>query len=633
MAEIVCQNVHKYYGTNHILKGVSFEIYEGERVGLLGKNGAGKTTLFKILKGIEPFEEGQVFIPKGKQMEVLDQIPEFPRNYTVKDVLKTGFDYLMSIQEQMKALEAGMGRNHEPAMLKQYGELATLFEAKGGYMMETDMAMVCEGLMIDTRMQNELFYKLSGGEQTRVNLARIILKKPDILLLDEPTNHLDMMSCEWLEEYLNSFKGTVVVISHDRYFLDRIVTRIIELEHGKAVFYSGNYSKYIREREERLQKQAEMYEQEQKKIRQLEEAAKRLHEWANRADNKSMHKRAFAMERRIEWLKKTEKPPVEKKLTAQFREKEFSGKDFIKIRNVSKSFDGHQVLENISLLVRKGDRIGLLGPNGCGKTTLLNIITGGLKPDTGEVVIGNSVRYAFLPQIIKFDRPELTMLDTVRYEMEWSEDTARNRLAAFDFTGEEVFKPVSSLSGGEKSRLKLFLLMQQEINLLILDEPTNHLDIPSREWIERTLESFGGTLLFVSHDRYFISKFATRIWDLNNGVITDFNGTYEEFRLWRQAGNIVRQEVKEVKKETKKPEESRKKKTNPKEAERKLKVLEREIAEYESAMEEIDRQMEAEASNYEKLQELLKEKEELKNKTDILYENWMELSETLQGYI
>lgn len=627
MVDIVCQDVHKYYGANHILKGISFEIYEGERVGLLGKNGAGKTTLFKVLSGTEPFEEGQVFIPKNRQMEVLDQIPDFPRDFTVKDVLNTGFEKLLSMLDDMKKLEEKMSISQDPVIIKQYGELATAFEAKGGYMMETDLARVCEGLSIDQRMLDGLFHKLSGGEQTRVNLGRIILKKPDILLLDEPTNHLDVNACEWLEEYLNSFRGTVVVISHDRYFLDRVVTRIMEIELGKAVFYSGNYSYYVKEKEERLKRQLEMYEQEQKKIQQLEEAAKRLHMWANRSENKSMHRRAFAMEKRIEWLKKTEKPFIEKNLEAKFKEKDFAGRDFIKIRNVSKNFGNHQVLKDISLLVKKGDRIGLLGPNGCGKTTLLNIITGTIKPDTGEVVIGNSVNPAFLPQIVKFDRPELSMLDTVRYEMEWSEDTARNRLAAFKFTGEEVFKPVSSLSGGEKSRLKLFLLMQYEINLLILDEPTNHLDIASREWIEQTLESYGGTLLFVSHDRYFISKFATRIWDLNNGNITDYNGTYEEYRLWKSAQNNAQPTAK---KENRRPEQNTKKRINPKDAERKLKVLEREIMACEAEAEEIDRKMEEEASNYEKLQELLKVKENLNAKLESLYESWAELSEMIQ---
>lgn len=626
MADIVCQDIHKYYGDNHILQGISFEIYEGERVGLLGKNGAGKTTLFNILDGTEPFEEGNVFIPKNKQMEVLDQIPMFPSDYSVKDVLKTGFEELLAMLKSIKELEEKMSSDQDPLLLKRYGEIAAVFEVKGGYMMETDLAIVCEGLQIDSRMLDKPFSKLSGGEQTRVNLGRIILKKPDILLLDEPTNHLDVEACEWLEEYLNTFKGTVVVISHDRYFLDRVVTRIIEIELGKAVFYEGNYSDYVKLREERYQQLLASYEQEQKKIQQLEAAAKRMHDWASRADNKSMHRRAFALEKRIERIERTEKPFLEKNMKAKFKEIEFSGKDFIIIRDINKSFRQRKILEDINLTVRKGDRIGLIGPNGCGKTTLLNIIANIIQPDNGDVRIGRSVEYAFLPQIIEFENPELSMLETVRYAMEWSEDTARNRLAAFQFTGEEVFKQVSSLSGGEKSRLKLFLLMQEEINLLILDEPTNHLDIASREWIERTLESFGGTLLFVSHDRYFIKQFATRIWDLKDGKVIDYKGTYQDYRRWRKMQDSIKPDEKN---QEKRPKQVRKKRVNPKDIEKKLRMLERDIMAYELMIEDIENKMEHAASDFEKLQELMEEKEELIEKMDSLYDNWAELSETL----
>ena len=626
MADIVCQDIHKYYGDNHILQGISFEIYEGERVGLLGKNGAGKTTLFNILDGTEPFEEGNVFIPKNKQMEVLDQIPMFPSDYSVKDVLKTEFEELLAMLKSIKELEEKMSSDQDPLLLKRYGEIAAVFEVKGGYMMETDLAIVCEGLQIDSRMLDKPFSKLSGGEQTRVNLGRIILKKPDILLLDEPTNHLDVEACEWLEEYLNTFKGTVVVISHDRYFLDRVVTRIIEIELGKAVFYEGNYSDYVKLREERYQQLLASYEQEQKKIQQLEAAAKRMHDWASRADNKSMHRRAFALEKRIERIERTEKPFLEKNMKAKFKEIEFSRKDFIIIRDINKSFGQRKILEDINLTVRKGDRIGLIGPNGCGKTTLLNIIANIIQPDNGDVRIGRSVEYAFLPQIIEFENPELSMLETVRYAMEWSEDTARNRLAAFQFTGEEVFKQVSSLSGGEKSRLKLFLLMQEEINLLILDEPTNHLDIASREWIERTLESFGGTLLFVSHDRYFIKQFATRIWDLKDGKVIDYKGTYQDYRRWRKMKDSIKPDEKN---QEKRPKQVRKKRVNPKDIEKKLRMLERDIMAYELMIEDIENKMEHAASDFEKLQELMEEKEELIEKMDSLYDNWAELSETL----
>jgi len=624
MADIVVKDLQKYYGANHILKGISFEIFEGERVGLLGKNGAGKTTLFKVLTNKEPFEEGQIFIPNNRQMEILDQIPVFSDSYTVQDVLNSGFDKLLALSEEMRKLESDMALKPDPSLVKRYGELQSRFEVMGGYTMKMDLAKVTTGLLIDSKMLSMPFNRLSGGERTRVNLGRIILKKPDILLLDEPTNHLDMKAVEWLEEYLAAFKGTVVVISHDRYFLDKVVTRIIEIVDGKDVLYKGNYTAYVKEREERYQKQLSLYEQEQRKIQQLEEAAKRMHDWAGRADNKALHKRAFAMERRIEWLSKTEKPMRERDMTVKFKEKTFSGKDIIVLSDVNKSYGAHEVIKGISIKVQKGDRIGFLGPNGCGKTTLLNLIANNIDPDSGQIKIGKSVKYAFLPQIINFDRPKLTMLETVRYAMEWSEDTARNRLAAFHFTGEEVFKKVEELSGGEKSRLKLFLLMQHEINLLMLDEPTNHLDIASREWIERAVESFGGTLLFVSHDRYFINKFANRIWDMKDGQITDYEGNYEEYRQWSQS---LEAKTEPLKKSTQRTPVNQNALRHQKENQKKLNQLEQEIVKLEALLEQYDQKIEDAATDYVKLQELLEEKEMINNKINELYENWSLLSE------
>jgi ATP-binding cassette subfamily F protein 3 len=620
MTDIACKGVHKYYGANHVLKGVSFEIFEGEKVGLLGKNGAGKTTLLKILSGEEAFDAGQVIIPKDRNMEVLDQIPTFPKEYTVQDVLNTAFEKLYAISDEMKRLEAEMSVRPEVSMVKKYGELQTKFEVMGGYLMETDLAKVCTGLLINTELLEKPFVKLSGGEQTRVNLARIILKKADILLLDEPTNHLDIKAAEWLEEYLKGFNGTAIVISHDRYFLDRVVTRIIEIENGLAVLYSGNYSKYVKEREERYQRQLSLYEKEQRKIRQLEEAAKRMHDWAGRADNKSMHRRAFAIEKRIERLNQTEKPIRDRGIWAKFQEKDFSGKDIVILQGIGKSFGDREILKDISLTVKRGDRIAVLGPNGCGKTTLLNIIVNKLSPDRGTVRIGRSVKYAFLPQIIRFENSDWNMLETVRYIMEWSEETARNRLAAFHFTGEEVFKPVLSLSGGERSRLKLFLLMQNEINLLILDEPTNHLDIASREWIEQAVKAFGGTLLFVSHDRYFISQFANRIWDLEYGQVTDYYGTYEQYRQWKQttAGTEPDHKARTVA-SCKKPSAPNKK-ARPKNIARSIEAIEQEIIKLESIMQEIDEKMDEESTNYELLQELFEERERIKRQTSELYE-------------
>jgi len=620
MVEISVKGLHKYYGANHILKGLSFEIYKGENVGLLGKNGAGKTTLFKILAGIENYEEGSVNIAADSIVGVLDQIPEYPASYTVTDVLKTAFDRIFQLKAEMRELEKKLELNPDPADVKRYGAIQTEFEASGGYTIDSSIAKVCNGLGISEDMQKKPFSLLSGGEKTRVNLARIILQNTDILLLDEPTNHLDIHSVEWLEEYIGQYKGTVVVISHDRYFLDKVINRAIEIEDGKADFYDGNYSYYIQEKERRYEQKLAQYEQEQKKIKQLEEAARRMHEWAKSADNPGLHKRAFAIEKRIEKMEKIEKPRKEKQISVAFQGKGFAGNDVIVIKNLSKSYGEEWILSNVNLNVKKDDRIALIGDNGCGKTTLLKIITGEVEADTGIVKIGNSVKYAFLPQIVTFSYPEYSVLDTMKHEMEMSEEMARNRLAAFHFRGEEVFKQVGSLSGGEKSRLRLCILMQNDINLLILDEPTNHLDIASREWIEEAVAGFEGTILFVSHDRYFINKFANRIWELKDGSITDYYGDYASYSKWKTKNDEVSKVPASKKKDNSLNEYYKKKKE--KEALKKEKEYEKRIMQLEERVNAIENEMEQASSDYERLNSLFAEKEELLREIDRLYEEW-----------
>jgi len=620
MVEISVKGLHKYYGANHILKGLSFEIYKGENVGLLGKNGAGKTTLFKILAGIENYEEGSVNIAADSIVGVLDQIPEYPASYTVTDVLKTAFDRIFQLKAEMRELEKKLELNPDPADVKRYGAIQTEFEASGGYTIDSSIAKVCNGLGISEDMQKKPFSLLSGGEKTRVNLARIILQNTDILLLDEPTNHLDIHSVEWLEEYIGQYKGTVVVISHDRYFLDKVINRAIEIEDGKADFYDGNYSYYIQEKERRYEQKLAQYEQEQKKIKQLEEAARRMHEWAKSADNPGLHKRAFAIEKRIEKMEKIEKPRKEKQISVAFQGKGFAGNDVIVIKNLSKSYGEEWILSNVNLNVKKDDRIALIGGNGCGKTTLLKIITGEVEADTGIVKIGNSVKYAFLPQIVTFSYPEYSVLDTMKHEMEMSEEMARNRLAAFHFRGEEVFKQVGSLSGGEKSRLRLCILMQNDINLLILDEPTNHLDIASREWIEEAVAGFEGTILFVSHDRYFINKFANRIWELKDGSITDYYGDYASYSKWKTKNDEVSKVPASKKKDNSLNEYYKKKKE--KEALKKEKEYEKRIMQLEERVNAIENEMEQASSDYERLNSLFAEKEELLREIDRLYEEW-----------
>ncbi len=635
MSEIVLNDIHKYYGTHHVLKGVSLEIYENSVVGLIGENGAGKTTLFKIISGQETYDKGDLIIARGRRIGVLDQIPQYPPETTVLQVLESAFDELFEMRDRLRDMEVKMAQDNDPVVIKQYGNLLTEFENRGGFLIQTSINKVCNGLNIDEDMLKRNFSRLSGGEKTRVNLGRIILMDSHILLLDEPTNHLDINSVEWLEEYLQSFDGTVVVVSHDRYFLDRVADRIVEIEDGTATIYEGNYSKFAMLKEQRRIEQLRQYEQEQRKIKQLEQAIKRMHDWANRSDNPKLHRRAFGMEKRLERMQKNTvpKPKKERKLHQAFKTNNFSGTEVVSLKGVAKSFNDKAVLDQVNLLIRKNDHVALLGDNGTGKTTLLRIITGELAPDTGVVRIGPSVKAAYLPQIVSFENPELTLLEIVQRTLIVSEERARNLLAGFKFTGEDVFKTAESLSGGEKSRLKLCLLMQHDVNLLILDEPTNHLDIASREWIEEVLEGFDGTILFVSHDRYFIRKFAKTVCELEEGKLYYFDGGYEEYRQWKQYQLQQKQlENQKKSKEEKQKTDSRIKKPSPKAIEKKLTKVENEISHVESRLEDIEKDMEIYASDYEKLNELFPEKQELELKHEELLKEWVKLENSLKEY-
>lgn len=635
MSEIVLNDIHKYYGTHHVLKGVSLEIYENSVVGLIGENGAGKTTLFKIISGQETYDKGDLIIARGRRIGVLDQIPQYPPETTVLQVLESAFDELFEMRDRLRDMEVKMAQDNDPVVIKQYGNLLTEFENRGGFLIQTSINKVCNGLNIDEDMLKRNFSRLSGGEKTRVNLGRIILMDSHILLLDEPTNHLDINSVEWLEEYLQSFDGTVVVVSHDRYFLDRVADRIVEIEDGTATIYEGNYSKFAMLKEQRRIEQLRQYEQEQRKIKQLEQAIKRMHDWANRSDNPKLHRRAFGMEKRLERMQKNTvpKPKKERKLHQAFKTNNFSGTEVVSLKGVAKSFNDKAVLDQVNLLIRKNDHVALLGDNGTGKTTLLRIITGELAPDTGVVRIGPSVKAAYLPQIVSFENPELTLLEIVQRTLIVSEERARNLLAGFKFTGEDVFKTAESLSGGEKSRLKLCLLMQHDVNLLILDEPTNHLDIASREWIEEVLEGFDGTILFVSHDRYFIRKFAKTVCELEEGKLYYFDGGYEEYRQWKQYQLQQKQlENQKKSKEEKQKTDSRIKKPSPKAIEKKLTKVENEISHVESRLEDIEKDMEIYASDYEKLNELFSEKQELELKHEELLKEWVKLENSLKEY-
>lgn len=632
MIEIALQDIEKYYGANHVLKGVTFEVNQGERVGLLGKNGAGKTTLFKVLAGIENMDKGNKMIRKGTVIGMLHQIPEFPEKYTAYDVLYSAFEDLMEVHSQMRELEKLMERQASDEMLKRYGSLQQLFEAQNGYSIEENINRICIGLKIDKDMAEKEFNMLSGGEKTRVILGKLMLENPDILLLDEPTNHLDLSSIEWLEGFLKEYKGTSIIISHDRYFLDKVVNRIVEIVDGKAELYEGNYSYYIRERQERYESQLAKYNQEQKKIKQLEEAARRMHEWAKRADNEAMHKRAFSIEKRIERMDKTDKPLTEQNMNAGFSEYGFSGKDIIYAEGLCKNYGDKKVLYGLDFFVQKNERVAVLGDNGSGKSTLIKIITGEIKPDEGITKIGDSVRYAYLPQIVTFQNPRLTILETVIQALGLQEGQARSLLAKYKFKQEEVHKTVENLSGGEKSRLRLCIMMQKDVNLLILDEPTNHLDIDSREWLESALEDFAGTLVFVSHDRYFINKFGSRISEISDGKITDFYGDYEyykEKKVFSRQENKEEVRVKAEKRQHEKIETVDKKAKESKEKHRDLEAL---INSLEANRRDINCKMENCGEDYETLDSLYKEKVKIEAELEKLYEKWLMLSETCQSH-
>ena len=607
-----------------ILNGLSFQVDSGERVGLLGKNGAGKTTLFRMLTGeLEP-DEGEIQLGAGRRVGLISQIPVYPAGYTVEDVLRSAFARMYRMKDEMDALALRMEQGaSDETTLRRYGELNARFEGLGGWDTDTAVNKVANGLSIPQAMRQRDFDCLSGGEKTRVNLGRLILEDTDILLLDEPTNHLDLQATEWLEEYLRKFRGTVVTISHDRYFLDRTVTRIIEIQDGKAEFYSGNYSFYAIEKERRYQERMKQYLKEQAKIQQLEKAAEQMHLWAFMG-NDALHKRAFSMEKRIERMRTTEKPVKARKLEARFQSREFKGDEVLQIKGLAKSFGEKHLFSDVYLRCEGGERIALLGENGTGKTTLLNILTGSEKPDSGSVRLGPSVKAAYLPQVIHFDHPERSILDTMLYELDITPQSARNRLAAYQFTGEDVFKKVSVLSGGELSRLRLCMLMDESINLLILDEPTNHLDIDSREWLEEAVEAFDGTLLFVSHDRYFINRFATRVWELENGTVSDYPMGFTQYRQAKEEEHAAASAAAAVPAPPKKTGGRGNRAQQA--AKKQLTICETSISKLEAELTRLDGEMEQAACDAERLNELYRQRQAVETELEREMTRWEELS-------
>ena len=620
MVDISVNNLTKFFviGEN-LLEGLSFDVQEGECVAILGRNGCGKTTLFRILTGEMDYDDGEVYVNPNKRLGLISQIPRFPAGFTVEDVLRSAYAQILKVRSKMEALELAMSDGATQEQLREYDTLTNRFQAGGGYEMDVQVDKICNGLGITAEQRTQAFDSLSGGEKTRVNLARLLLEKTDILLLDEPTNHLDLRSVEWLENYINTFKGTVLTISHDRYFLDQVADRVIEIVDGHGEFYSGNYSFYIEEKQARFDLQLKQYEQEQAKLKQLGYTVERMKGWG--INNRTLYRRAMSIQHRMDRIRKTEKPKTEKTMKASFGEKDFSGDVAFKMKNVAKSFGDRTLFSDVELHVEGGERIAILGDNGTGKTTFIKCLLGD-EDCTGKIQFGPTVKWGYLPQIIHFAHPERTLYDTMLYEKNCTPQVARDRLGQFLFQGEDVFKTVGNLSGGEQSRLRLCMLMDEKINLLILDEPTNHLDIASREWVEAAIEEFEGVLLFVSHDRYFIEKFAERIWLLEDGKIRDFRCGYSKYRSILEHEAAAKQPViVESKPKKEKP------KGGTKETEKLIRKLEREIEKQEQLIAQLDAKIEAAAADYQELTRLLGEKETAEEVLMELMESWEEAQE------
>ena len=615
MVDIQVKNLTKFFVIGeYLLDGLSFEIQEGERVAILGRNGCGKTTLFNILTGQMDYDGGEVYVNPNKRLGLISQIPHFPEGYSVEDVLRSAYQDLLGTKKKMELLEKQMATGATQEQLAEYDRLTNRFQSGGGYEMDVEVDKICNGLGISQEQRQQSFASLSGGEKTRVNLARLLLEKTDILLLDEPTNHLDLRSVEWLEQYILGFKGTVLAISHDRYFIDQIAQRVIEISQGHAEFYSGNYSFYMDEKQARFDLQMKQYQQEQAKLKQLGYTVERMKGWG--INNRTLYRRAMSIQHRMERIRKTEKPQKERTMKASFGEKDFSGDVVFKMKGVSKSFGDRTLFSDVNLNVEAGERIALLGDNGTGKSTFIKCLLGE-EDCQGKIQFGPTVKWGYLPQIIHFDHPERSLYDTMLYEKNCTPQVARDRLGAFLFQGEDVFKQVKNLSGGEQSRLRLCMLMDEKINLLILDEPTNHLDIASREWVEAAIEEFEGVLLFVSHDRYFIEKFAERIWLLEDGTIRDFHCGYQKYR------SILAHEA-AAKPET--PQAPKVKKEKPKggtkDTEKLIRRLEREIEKQEALIAQLDKKIEESASDYQQLTQVLEEKEAAEAVLMELMEQW-----------
>lgn len=537
MIEISLNKINKSYGFNNVLNNLSFDVKTNERVALIGSNGCGKTTTLKIIMGIESYDSGNISIRKESKIGYLTQMPpKEDDNVSAKSVYLRGVQELIDLENKISDFVENMSSNEKD--IKLLDKLQEEFRISGGYSLKEKIEKIRNGFKITNELLDREYNKLSGGEKTLINLASIILSNPDILLLDEPTNHLDIDTLEWFEEYLSSYNGTVVIISHDRYFLDRTVNKIIEIENGNANIYHGNYSYYLKESEKRLMVEFQNYKNQQKEIKALKEAIERYKVWGAKSDNPMFFRRAKAIETRLQKMEVIDRPKTKSELRINFNVEDRTSNRVMVISNFDLRIGNNELLRNSHMEVYYKERVCLMGKNGAGKTTLIKNI---LNNTHDNIKLGTNIKIGYIPQEIRFDNEELTIYEHMRKIFVGSESELRSKLNQFYFTVDNIDKKVKSLSGGEKVRLKLLELILKNANFLILDEPTNHIDIDTREILEESLLAYEGTILFVSHDRYFINKIATKIVMIENKEMITYNGNYDSIK--KKSNNVLIKEV------------------------------------------------------------------------------------------
>ncbi|MEG0551187.1 MAG: ABC-F type ribosomal protection protein [Vagococcus sp.] len=512
--------VNKTMFGKKLLEDVSIQINDGEKMALIGDNGAGKSTLLKMITGDETIDSGSVSISKDQKISYLEQQSLVKTSETVFDFIYNGQKEIKELFVKMTSLETDMmtaSSDMLEKLMTQYGLLQEKFLEKDGYSVEESIKSIATGLKI-SHLLDQSIGDLSGGEQTLAKLARCLLENNDILLLDEPTNHLDSVGLNWLENHLRHSKQTVIIVSHDRYFLDQVVTSVLFINQRKIARYKGNYTAYKKQREQEILEQQKNFLLQQKEIKQVEDAIRRFRHWGAISDDEKHFKKAKRLENQLETMEKIDQPKKAKRISEKqgFLEEKRSGKEVLKVENVSKTYDGVEIFSDVSFSVWWQERLAILGDNGSGKSTLLKCVLGKEVADSGKITMGPSVKIGYLSQVITYERPKQTVLEYFRNDVDEMEEDARRILSYFYFNQDNVFKQVGNLSGGEKVRLELACLMNQPINCLILDEPTNHLDILTREWLEEQLEMFKGTLIMISHDRYFVEKLSTKHYQLKN---------------------------------------------------------------------------------------------------------------------